>query len=114
MTDRTLEAIKCARINRTNGIVHNEDDVIGELATEIDRLAFELHCLEAHPDFEYATTKTARKSGDDPRIGLKGEGWEPNDIVPIYDHAEGVVEQRWRNWERHEFHEDNYWRRRKA
>lgn len=82
---------------------------------EIERLAFALHRLRAHPDFEYATTQTARKSGSDPRIGLDGEGWEPNDVVESHEYADGVVlQEHWRNWERFEFHEDNHWRRRKV
>jgi len=59
--------------------------------------------------------QTARKRGDDPRIGLAGDGWEPNDIVPCHAYVEGaVVKEHWRNWERFQFHEDNYWRRRRS
>jgi hypothetical protein len=89
--------------------------VIIELQTEINRLTFALHRRFAHPDFEYKTTQTARKSGDDPRIGLDGDGWEPNEIVENHQYVNGeVVKEFWRNWERYEFHEDNYWRRRKS
>ena len=84
------------------------------LRAEINRLTFALHCRRAHPDFEYTTTQTARKSEDDPRVGLDGKGWERNDIVENHAYKEGVVvKEHWRNWERFQFHEDNYWRRRK-
>ena len=88
-------------------------EAIVELTAEAGRLTFALHQRRAHPDFEYATTQTARKSGDDPRIGLEGDGWEPNDIVENHEYLDGgVVNEHWRNWERYQFHEDNFWRRR--
>ena len=121
MTDATLQIVAWARdivlrYNRLEGF-----DVVGlarviiDLSAETERLAFELHRRHAHPDFEYETTQTARKSGNDPRFGLEGDGWEPNDICERHEYKDGVVvKERWCNWERHEFHEDNYWRRRKA
>jgi len=81
---------------------------------ETERLTFTLHCQKAHPDFEYATTQTTRKSSDDARVGLEGDGWEPNDIVDNHEYKDGkVVKEYWRNWERFQFHENNYWRRRR-
>lgn len=115
MNKQTRKVIECARTNRANGILVPYEDVIVDLAAEVDRLTLTLHCRQAHPDFEYETTQTARKSGDDPRIGLDGDGWEPNDIVPCQAYVEGaVVKEHWRNWERFQFHEDNYWRRQKT
>lgn len=82
------------------------------LTAEVDRLTFALHCRRAHPDFEYTTTQTGRKSGEDPRLKLEGDGWEPNDIVACHEYDAGtLVNEYWRNWDRFEFHENNYWRR---
>jgi hypothetical protein len=71
----------------------------------------ELHCEQRHPDYEYATTENARKSGDSPKP--EGEGWEPNDIVLITNGLRGPDNPpQYRNWERYELTETNYWRRR--
>ena len=67
-------------------------------AEEVDRLRKALHGMLAHPDYEYETT-------DGPRKGFyeeppSGDGWEKN------------VD--WRGgWERFDYHEEAYWRRRK-
>lgn len=68
---------------------------------EIARLTDALHERRAHPDFEYETTTTARKSG----LSVKpdGDGWEPNQYGGD-PHS---------SWERFEYHEEEYWRRRK-
>jgi hypothetical protein len=90
---------------------------MGHLAAagDVDRLAFALHLHRAHPDFEYETTQTARKSSPTRGSFPEGDGWEPNDVVEGHEYEDGVVvKKRWRNWERHEFHEDHYWRRRKV
>ncbi len=59
------------------------------------RLVRALHARLAHPDYEYETTKAARKCGPpDPA----GEGWEVNE-----DHCGG--------FERFDYHEEQYWRR---
>lgn len=72
----------------------------------------ELHREQRHPDYEYLTTENARKqSGGDPP---DNEGWEPNEIVLITNGLHGPDDPpRYRNWERFEFTETNYWRRRK-
>jgi hypothetical protein len=115
MKERTSKSIEAARANHAAGCLVPYEDVIVDLAAEVDRLTLTLHCRQAHPDFEYETTQTARKSGDDPWIGLEGDGWEPNDIVPCHVHVDGsVIREHCRNWERFQFHEDNYWRRRKS
>lgn len=63
---------------------------------DLRRLHSILHRLEAHPDFEYATTKGPRKNwnGQVP----EGDGWEKNT-----DKNGG--------WERFDFHEEEYYRR---
>lgn len=64
----------------------------------------ESHANMNMPGWEYLTTQSARKQGGgDPP---ENEGWEPNDII---DNGEGFPR---RNWERYDFHEDHYWRRR--
>lgn len=57
------------------------------------------HANEAHPDFEYTTTDAPRKCGvvNEP----DGDGWHLND-----DHPSG-------GWERLEYFELTYWRRRR-
>jgi hypothetical protein len=70
----------------------------------------ELHREQRHPDYEYATTENARKSGES--SVPEGEGWEPNDIVSCDLYKDGdVVEKRWRNWTRGDYTEVSYWRR---
>jgi hypothetical protein len=72
-----------------------------------------LHRAERHPEFEYTSTDTARKSNT--TLRPEGEGWEPNDRVPWHRYEAGVlISEHWRNWDRFEFHETTYWRRRKV
>ncbi len=74
------------------------DIQIGNVACPSDE---ELHQSQKHPDYEYVTTTNARKDGDMPVP--EGEGWKPNTcMVPGG-----------RSWERFEYHEVNYWMRRR-
>ena len=122
MTNATLQAVALARdivALRYRGLegfdVVPLSHAIIDLSAETERLAFELHRRHAHPDFEYATTQTARKMSPTGGSFPQGDGWEPNDVVECHEYEDGVVvKERWCNWERHEFHEDNYWRRRKT
>lgn len=71
-------------------------------ATELDRLRRALHAKLAHPDYEYCETKAARKLGpDEPYIEEGEEPWEINE-----DYHGG--------FERFEYYEECYWRRRKV
>jgi hypothetical protein len=80
-------------------------ELLDEALKEIDRLTLALHKHRAHPDFEYCTTDNARK-GETRRP--EGEGWEENICERNED---GTLNQHsW--WERFDYHEDNYWRRR--
>lgn len=86
----------------------NENSVAAEGAhpdaAELERLrAVEsrLHCARRHPDYEYATTETARKSGESKMP--EGHGWMPN------NHVFGD-----RNWERFDHTEVEYWMRLKT
>ena len=72
-----------------------------EAAVEIARLTDALHAVHAHPDFEYQTTECGRKAYVD--LGLEAEGWEQN-ITDGDPHS---------SWERFDYTEDHYWRRRK-
>ena len=71
----------------------------------------EKHRSECHPDWEYATTTTGRKTGES-RMP-EGDGWEPNArvAVPVYKDGE-VVAEHWRAWDRFDLHENEYWKRR--
>lgn len=75
------------------------------MSTETDlgrlaRLERWLHSRGMHPDFEYATTDGPRKAfyDDEPP---DGDGWEAN------------VDMGRDGWERFDYHEEAYWRRRK-
>ena len=68
------------------------------LLEECERLAYALHMARRHPDFEYETTTCPRKQG--PAFPPTGDGWE--------DNGEGHD-----CWERFEYHDEHYWRRRK-
>lgn len=57
----------------------------------------ELHAECAHPDFEYMTTRGPRKAFDE--HPPPGDGWERN------------VEEGRGGWERFDYHEEAYWRR---
>lgn len=70
------------------------DMVLAEYAT----LTAFLHARRVHPDFEYETTHGGRKSFDEHEP--EGEGWERN------------VEEGRNGWERFDYHEEAYWRRR--
>ncbi len=67
---------------------------------ELDRLTHWLHSRLMHPDFEYKTTDGQRKTWDDADQAPDGEGWERN--VDYGDEG----------WERFDYHEESYWRRR--
>lgn len=68
-----------------------------------------LHAERRHPDYEYATTQGPRKqwdTADQPPYGDDGEpqpGWEAN--VDAGRPGQG--------WDRFDYHEEAYWRRRK-
>ena len=87
--------------------LRNQDPKVREAATAC------LHRAERHPEFEYASTDTARKSG--PALRPEGDGWEPNNRIPWHKYEAGVlVSEHWRNWDRFEFHDTEYWMRRKS
>lgn len=106
------------------------DEELDRYLAELDRLAavafaekqrrllaqmtdHEKHVNQCHPEWEYAEMTTGRKSG----ISVKpdGDGWEPNMIVACHIYKNGaVVQEYWRNWDRFDYHEVEYWRRRKV
>lgn len=65
------------------------------------RLEKILHDREWHPDFEYDRTKGPRKAWDYEDEPPEGEGWERN------------VDKGCDGWERFDYYEEAYWRRRK-
>lgn len=85
-------------------------EMLRKYELEIERLTLALHKLRSHPDFEYMTVVSARKTNGDPP---KGEGWEPNDYIDMGPGPDGKPYPR-RNWERFEFTDEEYWRRKKS
>jgi hypothetical protein len=77
-------------------------DHIQRSGLELARLTDKLHSLSAHPDFEYLTSTCARKQYEG-RPDLVAEGWESN-VTGGDPHS---------CWERFEYHENHYWRRKK-
>jgi len=105
LSDAALEALVERR-------VADLADLMGELLRRHRRdwTAQDYHRAQCHPDYEYRTIETVRKSGD----GLRpeGEGWEPNDVVACHAYEDGrLVEERWRNWERFDALDVEFWRR---
>ena len=83
--------------NAPDGSVESSD-----LLAELCRLRTYLHARSMHPDYEYATTDGPRKSWHDEDRPPEGEGWEAN------------VDRGRDGWERFDYHEEAYWRRRKV
>jgi hypothetical protein len=82
------------------------DPPLEEVRREVERLTDELHRMRLHPDYEYVTTECGRKAATDliyPQNRDLGEGWEEN-IIGGEPHS---------SWERFEYTEEYYWRRRK-
>ena len=88
-TDAEVKAYNCVRI-----------DFARALEREVARLTSFLHGKCLHPDYEYETTKGARKAWGCHKP--EGDGWEEN------------KEEGRDGWERFEFHEECYWRRLKV
>lgn len=68
----------------------------------------EVHALRRHPDFEYATTQGPRKAWADPDTPPVG----PDELTPDTSWEQNV-DVGDRGWERFEFYEESYWRRRR-
>jgi hypothetical protein len=69
----------------------------------IARLEDALHAARAHPDFEYCTTECGGKYCTTECGRKEAQGWEEN-ITGGEPHS---------SWERFDYTEDHYWRRRK-
>lgn len=61
--------------------------------------ASELHRMRRHPGYEYDTTEGQRKNWDDADEPPEGEGWERN------------VDAGRNGWDRFDYTEESYWRR---
>jgi hypothetical protein len=95
-------------------VLSSSHAAVPDLVAEAARLAAmsdeEKHRACCHPDWEYEQTETSRKTGETKEP--EGEGWIRNNRVACHVYDAGVVvEERWRHWERFEFHEVEYWRR---
>jgi hypothetical protein len=80
-------------------------DIIDQMFEEIvvvdNRTEAELHRGFAHPDYQYAVTEGQRKRWDDADTPPEGDGWERN------------IEAGRDGWERFDFTEESYWRRKR-
>lgn len=70
----------------------------------------ELHERRTHPEWEYLTVETGRKTDED--TSPPDETWEPN-AAPDWVLPDGSVVPG-RNWERFEYTEETYYRRRRT
>lgn len=92
------------------GLVANFDDEMQcvykmertEVAKEVVKSDEELHNFCRHPDYEYETTQGPRKSWTDEDMEPDGPRWERN------------VDRGRNGWERFDYHEESYWRRKKS
>lgn len=75
-------------------------DVVSGGAPALARLESFLHARQMHPDYEYETTKGPRKAFDD-TVPPSGKGWERNT-----DYGRN-------GWERFDYHEEAYWKRKR-
>lgn len=67
----------------------------------------ELHAQCAHPDFEYRTTEGPRKQWDDADTPPLDENFDPD---PTWERNTDAGRD---GWERFDYTEESYWRRRK-
>jgi hypothetical protein len=97
---------KPAEWERDTPIVQGRSEPLAEpLTLTLDNPTdAELHRRMAHPDYEYTLTDGPRKAWDHADVPPPGEGWERNWEAGIP--GEG--------WERFDYHEESYWRRRRA
>lgn len=68
----------------------------------------ELHARRAHPDFEYATTEGPRKQWDDVDVPPCNEEGDPD---PSWERNVDAGRDGWERWD---YTEESYWRRRKS
>lgn len=71
----------------------------------------ELHSRFGHPEWEYTSVEVARKSGADD--SPPDDSWEPNDFIDMGCAPDGTPYPR-RNWERFDYTEETYYRRRRT
>lgn len=77
------------------------DQMFEEVISVETRTESELHRGFAHPDYQYRVTEGQRKNWDDADIPPKGDGWEKN------------VDAGRNGWDRFDFTEETYWRRKR-
>lgn len=86
-----------------NGMLHM-DIMVGadpDFIPPPKKTDIELHATCSHPDYEYQTTEGPRKSWNDADTPPEGDGWERNQ------------EEGRNGWERFDYTEESYWRRKK-
>lgn len=78
--------------------------VTADLEEQHARLLAYVHSRYVHPDYEYEITTGPRKAWDYADRPPEGKGWEPN--LDAGRPGQG--------WDRFEYHEESYWRRKRA
>jgi hypothetical protein len=86
----------------------NEPAPATPTATQATETDAELHARRAHPDFEYRTTEGPRKQWDDASTPPADEEGNPD---PTWERN---IDAGRDGWERFDYTEESYWRRRKA
>ena len=107
MSEKELNLVRCKEIDE---FLFNSVGVatVAELVVEYEKVVAEnkrltrfLHSICKHPDYEYETTEGPRKYWEDADEPPEGDGWEVN------------VDEGRDGWERFDYHEEAYWRRKK-
>jgi len=87
---------------KINEIANEAQDALEAQQARIDELESFLHSRLMHPNYEYETTTGQRKAFDEDPPYEDPNSWERNT-----DYGDN-------GWARFEYHEEAYWRRRKA
>jgi len=90
-----------AEVDAKRRILNDRQEELDRHKTYLDRPDTELHADMIHPEWEYTVTEGPRKQWMDEDTPPDGEGWERN--VDAGDNG----------WERFDYHEEAYWRRRR-
>ena len=103
----SIDAAMVALLAEVYGDVVVAAGLLGLTVDEVRRRAkletdAELHDRFAHPGWEYATTQGQRKAWERCDEPPEGDGWERN------------VDAGRDGWERFDYHEESYWRRKRG
>lgn len=102
-----MDSAAAALLAEVDGDVEATAGLLGLTVEDVRRKAKleneqELHARRAHPAWDYATTEGPRKAWDYADTPPEGDGWERN------------VDAGREGWERFDYTEESYWRRRKG